>query len=369
LKTLRYDNSLWEQVKLKNPESVVAALCRPPADSFAGSVARVLENWAALFDLPKTLLQQLKSSDDDQFWSGYFHLKAARVYHELGFAVDLRAQVGPKTPDILVSRGSLNAMVEVFAVLPSAEDRAEAQAMDAIATVLRDRAEIPPGNLSISLMLPNRSLPSTPQQFEFAKRVKHAVSTGKKTRMDINVDGLNAHGFFIPDSSLDPAAIFVTPPGGAIGESGRIYRRLGQKLTRYAPYVTDDIGLIVAVGALNWKVTPHGLETALYGAEQVTLSSDLTTASDPGYSGLGAAVVGGPVGYDQASKLWGVLYMERGAVEEARPAIEVSAAFLYNPYAENPLPSGSFQPLSEHQVGSGGLSWVRDTQGISMWLN
>jgi hypothetical protein len=110
---------------------------------------------------------------------------------------------------------------------------------------------------------------------------------------------------------------------------------------------------------VNWKLTAEGLAETLYGPEQITIDRATGAASDPAYSGLGAAVVGGQVGYDQAAKLWGTLYLKRGFVDEELQIVRPEAAFLYNPFAMQPLPPDTFAPLAEQQVDGLGLRWVR----------
>ncbi len=355
---LRYDDSLWRGVSAKNPRAIVLELCRPSVDSYAGVFARIIEGWADRYALPRDLTAQLTSSVDDQFWAGFFHLEAGRLFVELGFDVNFKAKVGQKTPDLLIEKGGLAAMVEVFTTTPSVIDREETDAVEELQSFLRARLDLPNGSLSLSPNFPMRARLDRPSMENLASEVERLVAA-EASSIRLSVNGVGFHGFFIPKGSINPVAVFVGPAGAGLDEAHRIYRQIGEKVSRYAPYVTDKLGFIIVAASSSWKVTSYGLSEALYGAEQITVDLRSGEAGPPTLSGQGAAVVGAEVGYEQAAKLWGTLYLKRGFVDESSLTIRPEAAFLYNPYADNALPPDTFAPLPEQQVDGTVLRWVR----------
>ncbi len=68
-----------------------------------------------------------------------WELIVARAFLDIGFAVDMRAKVNGTTPDLVVRRGGLNAMVEVFTIGDDDATRTEQHRLNAIAAELRTR--------------------------------------------------------------------------------------------------------------------------------------------------------------------------------------------------------------------------------------
>ncbi|MBA3410256.1 MAG: hypothetical protein H0U15_05285 [Geodermatophilaceae bacterium] len=106
--------------------------------------------------------------------------------------------------------------------------------------------------------------------------------------------------------ALADGDVTLWPAGRAFGQSARIGQRIAEKIARYAPHVTDDLHLMVAIGARGWTITRHQVVEALLGKQVVTLSRELDDVEDASsFDGHGSVVPFGPVGTSGSTKLAG----------------------------------------------------------------
>lgn len=331
----------------------------PVRDARSDRGGRSDRGWVDRFGPPGKCIADLRSPDASSFRSGWWELAVAGALGHVGFDVDLRFRLPDgKTPDMVAERDGFRTMVEVFVVGDDAQTRRERGLLEAAAQAIRSRVTLPPG-LFVS-MTALRRLDALPADYDLdvlAAAFQRWLdgSPLDQSRFE-HVGGMPVQASAMPGDP-DPW-LSLTPLGEALAQSSRIRDRLRDKIQKYAPAVTPELRLTVAVCEGSWKVTEHQTLAALYGQEKVPFGA---SAGEPGrafFDGTGAAVPGGPNGAAGAAALAGAWYLRRGLDRLDPPGTELDVSFAHSPYCSDPIPAGTLRPFPEFQVHGGSLWWA-----------
>lgn len=337
----------------------VAALCRRSDTTWAPLVADLIDSWCRTLEPSKKTLVDLVSPDASTFWSAYWEVTVGKAFQVMDFDVNMKANVGGLTPDMMVSRSGWRSMVEVFAVLDDHATVQEQNRLRRVARRMQEDASLPgPGLLSLSAIGHVLEDPSEETLSALVAAVDDWAESRLDEQFDFTAGNLTLVGFWMAAEAGTTVA--VTETAQALNSAPRVQARLGEKIKRYGPATGPDLDLMLAVGINTWKLTRHGVLVALHGQEQVTIDLDDPDSATATFSGDGAAVVGGVHGYDEAKHLAGTWAMSR-TYDDERQALVLDAAFIHNPYALRPLLADTFAPLPEMQVSGTSLTWVRQT--------
>ena len=352
-----YSEDLFHRLPESARSGIVGQLCRPDPDTNAAPLRDLIEAWVEALQPSAKTRAYLTSPHDNSVWSGFWELVIGRAFAEMGFEVDMNPDLAGKTPDLLVRRDDLTAMVEVLAVRSNQATQDEQARLDRIAQRVHAGVDFPePGLLSLSA---NAVIGDDPPDWAI-ERLVEAISpwlrTGSQRTRDFNHTPVKCSAHWWPADG--PTRVVMSPAPKFLGESPRIGQRVSEKVSRYAPLVTPDRRLLVAVAEQGWTVTRSQAVTGLFGSEQVTFT-DGPSEARLHFDGRGAAVAGGPVGNAATDRLSGVFYARRLWDDQNR-ALVLDASFIYNPYCADPLAPDTFAPLPEMQVVGGHMTWVRD---------
>jgi hypothetical protein len=357
-----YDEALLARLPAHGREGAVAALCRKDPDTYATAVATLIEKWIERFRPSGKTIAELTGADDSSFWAALWELTAAALMAELEFEVDMRARIGGLTPDLVIRRQDLTAMVEIFAIDNDKTMVDEAALLRRLSADLTQRVELAPATfVSLSLLNPLEAYPCEGTVESLAVAIGRALQAGDW--VDLTGHDLPMHGGSMVGS--DPSKIYVGPGARMLNQVPRIGRRIAEKIERYAPLVTCDRRLLVAVCANGWTITEGQVVDALYGHEVAHFQGDGAVVQ-LSFDGKGAAVLGGPNGAKNAAALTGTWILDRAGWRDEEPAVDVRASFAYNPYCEVPLPPGTFSPVREMRVQGNAVGWVGETGHVRL---
>jgi len=353
-----YGERLFSRLPEVARAGMVGRLCRPPEGSNAALAAHLINSWVKVLQPSRKTVADLTSADDDAFWSGFWELTCARAFAVMGFGVDMRASVEGTTPDLLVHREDLTAMVEVVSIQSDQDARDEQGRLDRIAARVQASARLPAtGFLSLSANADVDADPPDVAIDSLAVAIEAWLDNGGHGPADFNHTPIPCSASWWP--SDDPLYVTMSAAVKFLGETPRIRERIADKITKYAPYVTDTRRLIVTVAQRGWTVTRSQIVTAMFGNERVAFTGDRNDARFI-FDGKGAAVAGGPASSPGADRLSGVFTAESLLYDQQRRALLLNGAFVYSPYCSDGLPADTFAPLPEMQVIGPHLVWVRD---------
>jgi hypothetical protein len=328
---VRYDQTLLDS--LATQVSFVADLCRQSTQCNE-LLAALIEGWSSDLGCRPALARRLTSSNDSEFWSGFWELTAHRLLAAQDTNTEQEPIVGSLTPDLIATRGDKRLMIEVFTLLSSSATNQEQMLMARIQQgILAAGLTIPRGNLVLTVHGPAlRQKAAAVAILQLVDALDAWLTSGASDLFDFREgDSLVIGRHFSAD--FDPV-LTVGPAGGAFDESGRIQGPLGTKVHKYGDLASPDLNFVVMIGTTDWQVTPYAVSVAMFGPVTVTLTDSAPIEVD--HSGAGVAVVGGIVGYDQARGLAGVIYSRLLNVVEG-PALNLELALITNPFAEEPL--------------------------------
>ncbi len=354
---VRYDAALLASLPETALDGPVANLCRGSTPAAVASAA-LLEGWVERFQAPRKCRDDITSPEASAFWSGWWELATAAAMSSLGFAVDLRGRLPDgRTPDLIVERGGLKTMVEVFVVGNDARTLREQDLLNALARELGKRLSMRPGLfLSVSMRRRITDAPPEGALVELVRALQQWLDADEGTRFE-HRGRLPLRVIAMPGGHQ--SQVSVTPVGGVLSQAGRIQSRLKAKIERYAPSASGDLRLTVAVCEGGWKVTRSQMLDALYGQERLYYD-DRTGATLPSYDGSGVAVPDGPRGAAGAASFSGAWYLSRVLHRAEPPAVGIDVSFAHSPYCVDPFTPGSLHPVPELQAQGEALAWVAD---------
>lgn len=357
-----YTDDLLAHITESARGGVVAWLCTAPADSSAGLLVRLIEAWCDLLAPGRKTVADLKSADDSSFWAGLWELTMARAFLDLGFSVDMKPRVNGLTPDLVVEKDGIRAMVEVLTMGDDEATRTEQGHLDALAGELQSRLSMPTtGLLARSAQQPvAQPLPDVDVEW-MSHVIQQWVDAGCVTPLELDKVPMPVRGYWTPDEEM-PFEVAISASARTLGQARRIGQRIAQKIERYAPLVTDDLKLMVAIGARSFKITSNQVVEALQGGQVATFDVEQPGDFSLAFDGRGAVVPLGPVAAANAANLAGTWRCAVMQWDEVRGGMLLSAEYIHNPYSQFPIPLDFFAPLPEMQPANGGMGWVRENE-------
>ena len=339
---LKYDAELCEKVP---GGSEVAFLCDGESERLALQ-ARTLERWSVDLSINKALWRDLVSGDDVRFNGGRWHLVVAKLFHSMGFDVDFNHKLGPKTPDLGITKDGLVATVEIFHTARKEETQRQDQLSKRLAELLSERLNFDVGFLAISLL---SDLPDEIPEWwiaYMADRINQWLDRG-------------APGFLAVHRKVDFTAAltaygderFVSVLGGNPRlDANQTYAKacesqLRTKLDRYGAVAERPIVLVICND--EFALSPLSVESILYGDEGVLRSGSANR-------------------HVFADKVGGVILLSRAVFDESLGFWRLYARHMPNWGSAQLLPSGVFAPITERGADGEWSPYFPDERVISL---
>jgi hypothetical protein len=335
--------------------TMLRALCEGPTDH-ARAFARKTEQWYAELAAGRgKLRKRLLSADDSTFWAAWWELAYARLFSNLGCAVELEPNIDGQRPDLAISRSGERALVEVLMIGPSDRVRRDEERVAMVSAVLTERVEVPAGWLNIVLDESTRD-PDDADLAQCVQKLDHFIADKDNVgqRVDLTTPTIRGWGRWFP--GREPGHLFVGPSGRRIGDHDRWQRRLQQKLDKY-DLTEPGTPLVIATGMGHWTLTTDGVVDALFGQEQVIVSIDKPDDVTTRRSGDGVLVPRS--GGLPPSRVAGVSIASFRTASLEGDHCLVDVFYVHNPYPSLRLPDDWLYPFTEWQLMGENLVPVR----------
>lgn len=190
-------------------------------------------------------------------------------------------------------------------------------------------------------------------------------NAGHSTPLRLFDQRLPIDGFWM--DSRSPVVIIVSPPARILTPD-RVRSRLEDKLGSYKNLAGEQ--LVLLIGTNYWTHSASTLVTAMFGESQVGLIEDEDgnlVAGQEVFSGEGLMTEHEGSGHPGAKLVAGCMFARHGPFNEQAGSWDIYPQFIHNPWADQPMPNGLFDPIPEYQVVDGGMRWTtEDTVAIVM---
>ena len=179
---------------------------------------------------------------------------------------------------------------------------------------------------------------------------------GHKGMLSASVGSISFYGhWFDTDESfkvrLGPPARFLSPD--------RIRSRLEDKLGSYKHLSGRQI--ILFVGSDYWTHDVSTMITAMFGSTQVQLSENTAGELVPDqemFSGEGLMTGHPTFGHPGARLIAGCMFASHAMFNAEYGSCDLRAHFVHNPSTQEPVPTGTFAPISEYQLFGDVMRWT-----------